>query len=1068
MKERFLVLGSAGSGKTHLVIQKFLQCAKEHKEENVIFVLPNHSQVKHLRDHILRTSAIRGYFDSCLITFSGLTEKIIDNLPLQESVKRDTEDTVPQSRNPINENEKDMILSMLFKDIETSYFTRVLDFPGFKRAFLNFVREIKENSLDPHSFKANLRTGKTNRNVSPYDLKFNELARLYTSYQEALNRKGFMDQEDFLAQAIQHINDETLSHIKLLLIDGFHDYTQLEFTLLEELSSRIPNVYITLPYNTSGYPSPVFLTAQKTYSRLEKLGLRKIELKENKRARCQVLKHIEANIFSNTIVPPISLSSQETATFQIIEAASIQDEIEQIARRIRKLTDKNRYGFSEIAVIFRNVEKYQDIAEDIFQRFCIPVRIYGRRSLIKNPLIKAIVNTTKVYTENWADNSVWDILKSYSGIERDLLHALESEHLSKGNINDCNGWLELTSRFKFKPIHRFLRRMKIILSNLEGRHPFSTYCKCYIDIADLFYKSAFTPFNTFTDEVNGKILVCNQNQEISELMKSDASALGEFLAILNNSTFRKLYQETRVLTFEEFNHILISQLTLASYGKRDRRMNVVNVINVVEARQWEMPVVFVGGLLEKEFPRQVGEDLFLKDFQRKRLNSTGKAALREMPEQMDEERYLFYIAITRANERLYLSYPSTNSDGNSTLPSFFLSDLKKLFPEEIKEKISIKRSLSKIIPEPEEIITSTDLKSFVYYHFTIPYTTSHEQYEKDVALWLYNNMENETSFRKELSLLRKLVDSYENLKLNLSDKRIIKKIRETAARFNATKLRDFAQCPYKYFGGFTLNLKQASPLTLDFLVQGRIIHQVLEEYIKGNQKMNISTLFEDSFQQATRGMVVGFEELKIKNDMLKALVTFGSKERESLLSPFKPAMLEEKFGDENNKPIEIFDATAGRIEISGKIDRVDVSLVNGEKIGIIIDYKYGKTEFDVKEMEEGTDLQLPIYALALRDVFNIVPVAAEYYALKSSKKTGIYNQDLTERLGLNLELTKKSLAADNREFTKRLEETKNRILQFAKEIHNGRIELAPHNLDRCGERNCDFANVCRIDKWKLR
>ena len=156
------------------------------------------------------------------------------------------------------------------------------------------------------------------------------------------------------------------------------------------------------------------------------------------------------------------------------------------------------------------------------------------------------------------------------------------------------------------------------------------------------------------------------------------------------------------------------------------------------------------------------------------------------------------------------------------------------------------------------------------------------------------------------------------------------------------------------------------------------------------------------------------------------------------------------------------------VEISGKIDRIDISETNGEEIGVIIDYKYGQTEFKLTDLEEGLDLQLPIYLLALRDVFKIIPVAAEFYALKSSKKTGIYNQELISNLSLNIKPIKKSLSVDNKEFNKMLKDAENHIRKFSKEIRNGRIELAPANIDFCGEGNCDFANVCRIDKWRLR
>jgi ATP-dependent helicase/nuclease subunit B len=551
-------------------------------------------------------------------------------------------------------------------------------------------------------------------------------------------------------------------------------------------------------------------------------------------------------------------------------------------------------------------------------------------------------------------------------------------------------------------------------------------------------------------------------------MKSDAGALKEFMAILNNTTLGELSKDTGTLTFGNFNHILESQVALSSYRETDRRREVVNVINVLEARQWEMPVIFVGGLLEKEFPRQVREDLFLKDFHRKKLNATGKIALREASEQMDEERYLFYIAVTRAKERLYLSYPSANSDGNMTLPSFFLSDIQKLFPDEILQEITIRRNLSKIIPEPEEIITSTDSKNFVYYHLNNPYVSERE--EKDIALWLYNNnTENKASIREELCTLTTLIESYNNLKLKLFDKKIVKKINETSTRFSPTKLKDYAQCPYKYFGSSTLKLRQAIPKSMDLLMQGTIIHKVLEEYFKDTKETkNITGIFDDVFKQKTRGMVTGFEELKARNEMLNTLLAFESMEKESNLPTFKPSMFEAKFGDEETETLKIGDGDKCGIEISGKIDRVDVSEVNGEKVGIIIDYKYGQTEFRLTELEEGLDLQLPIYILALRDVFRVIPVAAEFYALKSSKKTGIYNRELIDKLKLNIKPAKKSLAVDNKEFNKRLKDAENHILKFSREIRKGRIELAPANIDFCGEGNCDFANVCRIDKWRLR
>ncbi len=235
-----------------------------------------------------------------------------------------------------------------------------------------------------------------------------------------------------------------------------------------------------------------------------------------------------------------------------------------------------------------------------------------------------------------------------------------------------------------------------------------------------------------------------------------------------------------------------------------------------------------------------------------------------------------------------------------TLPSFFLSYTQKLFPEKILQRITVQRNLSKLIPEPEEIITSTDSKNFVYYHLNTPDVSEKEQYEKAIALWLYNNSaENKASLREELCTLTTLIESYNNLKLKLLDKKIVKKISDTSTRFSPTKLKDYAQCPYKYFGRSTLKLRQAIPKSMDLLMQGTIIHKVLEEYFRDTgETKNITKLFDDIFNQKTRGMVTGFEEMKARNEMLNTLLAFETMEKESNLPTFKPSMFEAKFGVE--------------------------------------------------------------------------------------------------------------------------------------------------------------------------
>src|SRR6185295_5301234 len=98
----------------------------------------------------------------------------------------------------------------------------------------------------------------------------------------------------------------------------------------------------------------------------------------------------------------------------------------------------------------------------------------------------------------------------------------------------------------------------------------------------------------------------------------------------------------------------------------DARRNVVHVMDAYEARQWELPVVFVCGLIERHFPQYHREDPILGDAGRRR------AGLDTAADRQLEERFLFELAITRATQQTVLSYPRFDEKGEETLPSFFI------------------------------------------------------------------------------------------------------------------------------------------------------------------------------------------------------------------------------------------------------------------------------------------------------------------------------------------------------------------------------------------------------------
>ena len=88
----------------------------------------------------------------------------------------------------------------------------------------------------------------------------------------------------------------------------------------------------------------------------------------------------------------------------------------------------------------------------------------------------------------------------------------------------------------------------------------------------------------------------------------------------------------------------------------DDRANVVHVMSVYEARQWDVASLFVCGMTDRDFPRQHPQNLLFPDSDIERLRSAG-IPVRKAADYEREERWLFDSLRTRASDSLFLSYP---------------------------------------------------------------------------------------------------------------------------------------------------------------------------------------------------------------------------------------------------------------------------------------------------------------------------------------------------------------------------------------------------------------------------
>ena len=161
-------------------------------------------------------------------------------------------------------------------------------------------------------------------------------------------------------------------------------------------------------------------------------------------------------------------------------------------------------------------------------------------------------------------------------------------------------------------------------------------------------------------------------------------------------------REQSELDLPAFWRAVKSVLRLKPLRLDDRRRNVVHVLSAPEARQWVLPVVFVCGMVEKDFPQFHRQDPFFPDAARCSLNARG-IRVRTAAEFEREERALFDSAITRATLLVTLFYAEFNSRGDRNLPSIFLEDL--ILPTQEFRAVRPQPRQAPSVPGPVEIRT---------------------------------------------------------------------------------------------------------------------------------------------------------------------------------------------------------------------------------------------------------------------------------------------------------------------------------------------------------------------------
>ena len=509
------------------------------------------------------------------------------------------------------------------------------------RSCLSEISNAKNDMLEPDAYSAKVHG----------DYRREKIAEVYEMYQKRLKENNAIDFDDIINYTIKILleNVDVLQYysdkFKYILVDEYQDTNKSQFTLVTLLASKNGNITAVGDndqgiYSFRGADIANILNFEKDFP-----GTKIIKLEQNYRCTGNILNIANAIIKNNEVKYEKKLWTEngEGELPEVYCSDNEYDEGKYIVDKIEELRKKNNYKYSDFAVLYRMNTQSRAI-EEILRREALPYKIVGGLKFYERKEIKDIISYLRL-VQNPSDNLSLNriINEPKRGIGKTSLEAVEQTAEQTG-----------TSMYE-------------VIKNAQsyGLNRVYTNSREFINCMEEF-------------------MVQKDNLKISELIQKILRDTGYTKALETENTIEA---ENRIANLEEFLNVatefeeesaentlseFLEGITLSSdLDNVEETEDSVTLMTLHSAKGLEFPVVFLVGMEEGVFPgfKSIGED---KD--------------------IEEERRLCYVGVTRAREKLFLTRSKQRTTFGSTSfnqPSRFLKEIPAEMVDGYEEAISV-------------------------------------------------------------------------------------------------------------------------------------------------------------------------------------------------------------------------------------------------------------------------------------------------------------------------------------------------------------------------------------------
>jgi DNA helicase-2/ATP-dependent DNA helicase PcrA len=907
-----LVVAGAGTGKTRVIterIKRLLEAEPSLQGENILGLTFTDKAAGEMKSRVVKSVGERAE-GVWLSTFHKFCfEKILRAVNSEIQV--------------LEETDHHILLRRHIAELELHHFRRLQEPGEFLSDFVKFFGRCQDELVSPDRYQAyaeELRRQfeSRKRSLEPDAraiaeeevAKQEELARVYRTSTRLLRERNFCTFGEQLMKAVERLReDEALlrqmrEQFRYILVDEFQDTNIAQLELLRLLAGDARNIMAVGDHNQAiyrfrgaSYGSFTIFLQQFCGLREPKLGPATkdylVSLSQNYRSTKRILK-VAATVIGNNeqspLLPHPELSTENPSgeKIRVVEFGSAADEAWWVASELDRLHEAGA-AWHTMAVLYRKHTHREQLLQAL-QRRGIPF-VIRKFSILSSTLVRDLLAWLHLIGEPGDNVSCARVLGApYWGLEaRDLVRLAERAEKNHRSLSD-----ELEAAKSEAPFTREGVRLIELSALLAQLRQMARRMKATELLDELIRTLGIAPLPSDADRhFLERFVTFVREWE----RKSEVTSLGDFLEYL--------------FYFDEAN----GDVHLEAESSDD----AVQLMTVHGAKGLEYPHVFVLRLTKNDFPSG----------QRKVVFEFPPELMQEEKPQGDfhiqEERRLFYVALTRARKQLTLSAVVAKRK----LPSPFLDD----FLQDPKvQKFDTMQSSPKVqIPPAEEAAGAA------------PDSTGSPQ--------LFGAAGEAARVYTRTALWAKAFHPPRPEPLQLS----------------SSALSAYESCPMKYMLRYHWRIRGGPNAAMTF---GNVMHTTVKEFVAEVQKKKVPleevlAIYDREWRSA--GYPDEHQETEYRKEGRKILEGF----HQSCVAAPADVLFQEKAFE---LPLEHDVVIEGRIDQINRIGRNAVE---------IIDYKTGKPR-DAKKA--AGDLQLTIYALAAKEVLDLNPERLVFYNLMNNER----------------------------------------------------------------------------------